>query len=151
MFHFILRAYRWKFLLPEGERVKLRPLFDAFMIGNFANFFLPLRAGEFIRPYVLTLYTPYTYSTVLSSVVIERFFDLTMVLISFAGVAALVTGFPDWVYQGAWALSTLAGGLLVFIISGALFPGPLLKLVKTVTDFLPKKIGDIIFRIVSEF
>lgn len=126
-----LRGVRWRYLLPSDRSVSTRTLVDSIMVGNLASSLLPLRAGEFVRPLLLSLQSSYSFPTGFVSVVIERFFDLSAVLISFGIVSLLVKDIPAWVVQGASALSVLAAGLLIFIALGALLPA----LIKRVTFF----------------
>ena len=48
-----IRALRWWYLLLPIGRVRLLTAFRTTVIGFAASFFLPLRAGEFVRPYLL--------------------------------------------------------------------------------------------------
>lgn len=140
--HFLLRAYRWRYLLPDAEEVPIRSLFDSIMVGNFATFVLPLRAGEVIRPYFLTRESDFKFSTCFVSVVVERFFDLSMVLFSFALVLPFVPELPEVIYTGAWALSAVAVGIFVFMFAGSFFPGQVVALVEKVTSIaLPSSLS----------
>ena len=47
------RGVRWTFLLRPLKRVKVGPSFSATIIGFTASNILPMRAGEFVRAYVL--------------------------------------------------------------------------------------------------
>lgn len=136
-----LRGLRWRYLLPRDEQVTTRTLVDAIMVGNLASSILPLRAGEFVRPLLLSLQSSYSFPVGFVSVVIERFFDLSAVLISFGIVALMVNDIPAWVVQGASALSVLAAGLLVFIVAGALLPHQIRRLTFFFLSFLPRKLA----------
>lgn len=136
----ILRGMRWRYLLPRDETVTLRMLVDAIMVGNLASSLLPLRAGEFIRPLLLSLQTRYSFPTGFVSVVIERFFDLSAVLIAFGIVALTIDGIPPWVAQGASALSVLAFGLLSFIVMASLCQEFVRKMSFYFLAFLPLRI-----------
>jgi len=120
--HMFLRAWRWKYLLPKVEELSIPLLFDCLMIGNLSSFILPLRAGEFIRPYLLTRNTRMSFATTFTSIIVERFFDLSMVLLSFALMVVFVPGIPPLVYQGAFALGALAVAILLFLVVGAFLP-----------------------------
>jgi uncharacterized membrane protein YbhN (UPF0104 family) len=63
--HLVVRSLRWRYLLPESQEdpPTIRTLFDSLMLGAFASFILPLRAGEFVRPLVLTKWSRYSFST----------------------------------------------------------------------------------------
>ena len=136
--HFYLRALRWRYLLPKTQyQVGTSTLYDCIMIGNFTSYILPLRAGEFIRPYCLSKVSPHTFAGSFASVVIERFFDLSVVLLSFAFILSRVEGLPEWVKQGALALGILAVGILLFIILGSFIPEQILKICERLLFFLP--------------
>lgn len=149
--HFYARSLRWKYLLPEtSEIVKLREYFNAIMVGNFATYIFPLRLGEVIRPYLFSSRSPYKFSTAFVSVVIERFFDLAMVLIAFGVVGLLVPDMPAWVYQGATALSVLALLLLAFMIFSALLPKFVQKIVTFFLRPLPEKFRVLIQKFIDD-
>lgn len=144
--HYWLRAWRWKYLLPPTDTVQWQRMFDSIMVGNFATYILPLRAGEFVRPYLLTRYSPHSFSTCFISVVVERFFDLSIVLLSFAVMVVYVPGVPDWVNKGALLLSVLALGILVFISLGALFPAQIERLLTVLLKPFPAKLSGFVQR-----
>ena len=50
---FWIRALRWRSLIAAPRRLSLEGLFSATMIGFMANNVLPLRLGEFVRPWAL--------------------------------------------------------------------------------------------------
>lgn len=110
------------------------------MIGNLATFLLPLRAGEFVRPFVLSLKSEYRFSVGFASIVVERFFDLVTVLITFVILLFAVEGIPDWTHKGAIMLGGLAGGLLLFMIIGSLAPGFAKRITEIFTSLLPLRI-----------
>lgn len=137
--HYLIRALRWRYLLPSAEKVPLRELFDGIMVGNFANYILPLRAGEFIRPFILSHGSSHSFSTALVSVVIERFFDLATVLLSFAVMVFFIPEVPPIVHQGASALTVVALALLAFMLVGTLMPKTAERWIDFGIDFLPSK------------
>ncbi|MEZ4752871.1 MAG: lysylphosphatidylglycerol synthase transmembrane domain-containing protein [Bdellovibrionota bacterium] len=145
--HFVLRAFRWKLLLPLDANISIRDLFDAIMLGNFANFVLPLRAGEIIRPGMVSRISKVSFSACFVSVVIERFFDLSTVLIFFSILLQFIPSVPAWVHQGAYTLGFLSIVLFVFIIASAFMPELLAKLIYFFTDKLPAKIKEPVMEI----
>lgn len=150
--HFYLRSLRWRLLLPtpQGEQPGLRTLFDAMMLGNLATFLLPLRLGEFVRPLMLSRWSEYRFASSFISVVIERFFDLSAVLITFAIVVPLLPQLPDWATVGAYSLGTLAFGLLLFLILGCLFPTFIRSLVTIFVKPLPASLGQLVSRFLGD-
>lgn len=151
LLHFFVRSLRWRYLLPKGEKLPLSLLFDAFMIGSLATYLLPLRAGEFIRPYILKRKAEYSFSTAFSSIVIERFFDLSLVLLSFALMVMFVPGVPNLVYQGAAAFGVIAGAILLFMVAGGIFPDHVSSLSKLFLRPLPEGLQFRIGRFIDDF
>jgi uncharacterized protein (TIRG00374 family) len=141
--HFFFRSLRWRYLLPKpsGQGPTLRALFDSISLGNLATFLLPFRLGEFIRPLVLSRWTEYSFASCFISVVIERFFDLSAVLISFMVLVQLLPNVPDWLHVAAYSLGGMACGLLLFLVGGCLFPQTISKLVAMCAKPLPQKLG----------
>ena len=140
LIQYVFRAIRWKLLLPEGTNIKNKALFDAIMVGNLANFVLPLRAGEFIRPFLVTRYTEISFPSCLVSVIVERFFDLALVLGLFGIVTYITPGIPSEVTLGASALGTMAVGILVIMILGSFMEDKLLSTFDFLSNPLPLKI-----------
>jgi len=137
--HYLIRSLRWRYLLPplEGETPSIRKLFDALILGNLASFLLPFRLGEFVRPFVLSRWSEYRFASSFVSVVIERFFDLSAVLISFAVIAPRLPDFPVWATAGAYSLGAIAACLLVFLVVAAVLPGPLREIIAHSLKLLP--------------
>lgn len=141
--HYFFRSLRWRLLLPPPKATppSLRQLFDSMILGNLATFILPFRIGEFIRPLVLSRWSEYSFASAFVSVVIERFFDLSAVLICFAIIATFLPSLPDWAILGAYSLGALASGLLLFLVLGCLFPAPIKTLVRFCFGPLPRKLS----------
>jgi len=155
--HFILRAIRWRLLLGEQSgqtKSKLWLLYDGMMVGNLATFILPLRIGEFVRPYMLSRCSSHSFATSFVSVVLERFFDLSTVLLTFG----LLLFFLDqshsvdpMVYNGAFLLSGVAGCIFLFIASAVYFPRYLLAASGFFLQWVPEKLRIGIQKFLEEF
>jgi hypothetical protein len=79
---FSTRALRWHYFCKAVKTVPTRRLFSPMMIGFMGNL-LPLRAGEFIRAYLLGRRESISFSASLATIVVERMFDLLSVLVLF--------------------------------------------------------------------
>lgn len=141
--HFYLRSLRWRFLLPppQGEPPPLRKLFDSMMLGNLCSYLLPFRLGEFVRPLVLSRWSKYSFASSFISVIIERFFDLSAVLVSFAIVVPMLPELPGWATIGAYSLGIVAFALLSFLVLGCLFPTSIRSIVEFGVTPLPDRLG----------
>ncbi len=90
-FAFWLRGLRWhQLLIPFDKRVSRLTTFNGINIGNISNFLFP-RIGEFVRCGVIVRRSSISYDKVLGTVVLERGWELLVMLMMIAVV--LVFGF----------------------------------------------------------
>ena len=88
-FAFWLRGIRWRqLLLPLDPKTSRITTFNGINIGNISNFVFP-RIGEFVRCGVITRRTTVTYDKVLGTVVLERGWELLVMLLMLALVLVL--------------------------------------------------------------
>src|SRR5215217_8119841 len=81
---YLFRAFRWGALLKPLSAARLSDLFAATAIG-FSAVFLVGRAGEFVRPVVLSMRDPEVRpSASLVTIVVERIYDMAAVALMFA-------------------------------------------------------------------
>ena len=82
------RTLRWRMLLrPLGDVPVLSARWSATVIGFGAGAVLPFRLGELVRPALVARKTGMKMSAALSSVVLERLFDMLIVLLCFLVVS----------------------------------------------------------------
>ncbi|MCX8023053.1 MAG: flippase-like domain-containing protein [Syntrophorhabdaceae bacterium] len=74
----LLSAFKWSRI--TGNNVRVRETFVALIIGLFVNNVLPARIGEVVRAYVLSVKCKLSLTYTFSTVLIDRFFDLTGLL-----------------------------------------------------------------------
>ena len=117
---YLFRAFRWGALLRPLSRARLADLFAATTIG-FSAVFLVGRAGEFVRPVVLSMRDPRVRpSASLVTILVERIYDLTAVALIFA--VNLIWFRPPAALEGSFDRVRLGGfGLLAAIVLGILF------------------------------
>jgi uncharacterized protein (TIRG00374 family) len=78
-----IRAWRWGGLLAPLGRVRYADLFSATMVG-FASALLIPRAGEILRPWLVSRRYPISTSAGVATIILERLVDLITVLVLFA-------------------------------------------------------------------
>lgn len=106
-----VRTLRWSALLRAVHRCGPRDLFPVVTVGFMANNVLPLRAGEFVRAYMLSNRRDVRPSSVLATIAVEKVFDgLTMFL--FMLVASLSVAMTAQVRHVGLVAGLLFGGLL---------------------------------------
>src|SRR5207247_283849 len=79
-----VRVLRWRALLEPMARPPLRALFRATMIGFTALFFVGRAAEMIVRPAALSVKESVHPSASYATVIIERVFDMVMVVVFFA-------------------------------------------------------------------
>ena len=131
-FAFWLRGLRWRqLLLPIDPHTSRITTFNGVNIGNISNFVFP-RIGEFVRCGVVSRRTTATYDKVLGTVVLERSWELLVMLLMLAvviigGFDRFGTFFIDQIWQPLtarfsfslwWVVVALAaaGAALIYII-----------------------------------
>lgn len=128
---FPLRLIRWRLLLrhESGRPYPAAPLWHAVAVGFMANNLLPLRAGELVRAYTASRLGPIRFTTVLSSIAVERIFD-GLTIAALLTVALLGPGLPSGVMVGGVSVARLARvagllGGLALVLSIAVLVAPL--------------------------
>jgi glycosyltransferase 2 family protein len=116
VFTVYIRAQRWRVLLQHVRPVPMYPLVSATAIGFGAGTVLPLRLGELIRPALLGRRTGIGLSAAISSVVVERLFDMLLVIACFVAVSFAYAGLPDWLREGAYVLGGCAAAGFVTLV-----------------------------------
>ncbi len=87
-----LRALRWGVILGPVGTPRTADLLGCTAAGFAANTILPARAGELVRPLLLSARSGLPAAATMASILTERLADLAMVLALFATGAALSTG-----------------------------------------------------------
>jgi uncharacterized protein (TIRG00374 family) len=145
-----VRAQRWRVLLrPLGE-VPLYPALSATAIGFGASAVLPFRLGELVRPAILGRRLGFGMSAALSSVVLERLFDMLLVITCFLAVSLLYP-IGDDLRRGALGLSALAvvGFVVLFLVQRN--PVTAERLVTRLLGRLPERVGQGLLPVARSF
>ena len=108
---FPLRLVRWRLLLRDehGKAYPVGPLWHAIAIGFTANNILPLRAGELVRAYTAARLTSARFTTVISSIAVERIFD-GLTVVALLTLALFSPELPANVKVGGTSVAQLAQG-----------------------------------------
>jgi glycosyltransferase 2 family protein len=109
-----LRAFRWGIVLRAIAHVPTTRLFPVVVIGYMANNILPLRAGEFVRSYVLSTRTGIRKTSILATIAVERIFDgVTMLL--FILIASMFIALTDQLENVTLVAALLFGSVLALL------------------------------------
>src|SRR5215831_2900131 len=109
-----LRAIRWKVLLGPLREISFHGLLSATLIG-FSAIYVVGRAGEIVRPVWLTRRERVPFSASAATIIVERFLDMMMLVLMFAGSLLLIQ-FPSRAHSGE-ALVMMKGTAWVLLFS----------------------------------
>jgi glycosyltransferase 2 family protein len=90
MMTYVLRAFRWQYLLAPIGPTRFATAFRTTVIGFMASFLLPARAGEVLRPYLLARREGLPPTACFATIILERLLDLVTVLLLFGVFVVLV-------------------------------------------------------------
>jgi uncharacterized protein (TIRG00374 family) len=136
-----IRAQRWRVLLRPIGNPPMRTLVAAVNIGFMANMLLPLRAGELIRPVLLSRKEREPLSGILATILLERIFDMFAILFLF-GVSASMVAISDEVRQWGYRLGALAIAMGATVAFVRWQEGLALRLLQFALRPLPPRLGE---------
>ncbi len=112
----VMRAWRWQLELRPLERIGLGRLWLVTSIAYMAINLLPVRLGEFVRPWLLSRRSTVTFSNVVGNLLIEKTMD-SLVIVFYILVGLLVTtNLPPWVRRGAMVPAIATVILVVLVV-----------------------------------
>jgi uncharacterized protein (TIRG00374 family) len=114
----LLRAWRWRILLNAEGSVSLPTAFWATAAGYFGNNFLPARAGELVRTFMISSRSALEATYVLATALSERVADAVALVIISASVLLILPGQPRWLTGAArpFAMIGLLGALGIAVL-----------------------------------
>jgi len=109
-FAFLARAARWRILLNAETRLGMGTVFWANMAGYLGNNFLPARAGELLRSYLISSQSALSKTYVLTTALSERMTDVIALVLASSLVLLNVESKPGWM-DGLSRSMAIASGL----------------------------------------
>jgi hypothetical protein len=149
---YLVRSYRWKFLLMPVKDIGTPSLFSATLIGFLANIVLPARLGELVRPYVIGRREGVSKTASLATIVVERIFDLTTLLVCFVVVLLLYPrSFPPALRRAGMAVFVTNVVALAVLVLLHVYTSKVLAVVRRLLSPLPQRVGDRAVRLLGSF
>lgn len=147
--HYWLKAIRWKLLLRPIRRFRTRDVVPAMMIGFMGNNVLPAHLGEFVRMYVFARDERLSRSAVLSSLILERIFDVLAILL-FLGFSLLFLKNPPEEFErylpGAVAV---VAAVLAVVMAYIVWTRPFVRFAERCLSRVPLLPGGLRLRLVG--
>jgi hypothetical protein len=162
----LIRATRWRHLLSPIAEVPLRRVVAVSWIGFLAILIMPLRAGEFVRPYLIRQKGKVSVAAATGTIGAERIIDglfLTLLLGLCMQIAHPLSPLPDHIGKlqipvaavPAYAYMSLAGFLFAFAFMGLFYWRPVIghkvveKTLGLISPRIAAKAGDFVARTVD--
>ena len=113
-----LRAFRWRILLQAEGRVPVGTAFWATSAGYFGNNFLPARAGELVRTFMISSRCGLNSAYVLATALSERVADAIALVVISSLVLLTLPAQPGWLANAArpFAILGLSGALAIAVL-----------------------------------
>lgn len=138
---YLFRAWRWKILLvPVKNQVKISSTFWSTAIGFMVNAIIPIRLGEFIRAYLLSVKEKIGFAPSVSSIVVERTLDVLGVAtlgLMLLTILPSTVNIPTWYIQSYVAVIILLAIIITIIIISARHEKYMLKLFNRIINPIP--------------
>jgi hypothetical protein len=162
----LIRATRWRHLLTPIAEIPLRRVVAVSWIGFLAILIMPLRAGEFVRPYLIRQKGKISVAAATGTIGAERIIDglfLTLLLGLCMQIAHPLSPLPDHIGKlqipvgavPAYAYISLAGFLSAFALMGLFYWRPVIghkvveKPLGLISPRIAAKAGDFVARTVD--
>jgi uncharacterized protein (TIRG00374 family) len=111
-----LRALRWRILLTAEGPVGMRAVFSATAAGYFGNNFLPARAGELVRTFMVSSRTGLNNAYVLATAISERVADAVALVAISSLVLLTLPQPPGWLANAARPVAILGLAAVLVIV-----------------------------------
>lgn len=156
---YVGRALRWEVMLrPWGRKLSIRGLTYDTIIG-FTGVVLLGRAGEVVRPYLISVRASVPFSSQMAAWLLERILDLLVVLLLFGFALTRIPshGLPlgaglQWVLStGGYILAVIGVLCVLLLVVFRNFAGPAQRRLMSALTFLPAHAYQRVDRMVAAF
>ncbi|MCA9051919.1 MAG: flippase-like domain-containing protein [Planctomycetaceae bacterium] len=134
---YALKGWRWALLLHPVRNLTTWQVTPAMMTGFMANNLLPAHLGEFVRVLVLGQQFGLKKTPVLSTVVLERVFDILAVLLLLGTSLFFVEGMPDELRRACHVFGVVSLGGVAVLLSYMLFTQHFIALARRILGWIP--------------
>ena len=119
--NYYVRSMRWRVLLNARGHFRVGTVFWATMAGYMGNSFLPARAGEVVRSFIISGQSALSRTYVLTTALTERLMDAIALVLCGSVVLLQVRPKPAWMDQVGRSTAAIAvlGALLVAVLPHA--------------------------------
>ena len=138
---FWLKAIRWRLLLQPLRKFRTKEVVPSLMIGFMGNNVLPAHLGELLRIFVLGREFSLSKAAVFSSVVLERLFDMLVILLFLLMSLLLMDSLPSWVSTTLIFVSVFAALSILLLAAYMFWTRRFIRATRWIFFFLPERFG----------
>lgn len=145
---FLIRGLRWKKLLNTiSIQARASAIIEMVFLSWFANSIVPAKIGDVYRGYLLKQHNSAPISTSLGTIVVERIFDISLLLIllSISGVLLFKEKMPEQIAQSLEIGYILLGLAIIGLVLLNLFKSHILRLVPDKLSIIFENLHDGIY------
>ncbi len=149
---FWLKAVRWHMFLKPIKPLSVSQVTPAMMIGFMGNNILPAHLGEFLRVYVLSRQFQIPKTTVLSTVVLERLFDIVAILCFLGAGISFAPQLPEEYRSYSIFMAIAISAMIVVLGAYLVWTEAVISLVRKLFGylrFLPKKLTHLVLEMMQ--
>ncbi len=100
-----VRSLRWGIILSPMEHIPQKKLFPITCVGFMAIAIIPMRIGEFVRPYLVSRESRVSFSPALAGIFVERVIDSFAILVILF-LVVMGMSLPGWVIKAGYGFFT---------------------------------------------
>ncbi len=150
----IVRSIRWGVLLSRIEIIDQKTLFPITCVGFMAIVLAPVRMGELVRPYLVSLKRSVPMGSGMATVLVERVMDV-LVVVGFLFLVLLQTPLPPWLVRGGEIFLAIIFSIVTIIVILVVRREALTRILPLISSRLPQKISvrieKLIFNLINGF
>ena len=155
----LCRSLRWRIIINPDDPPPVYATFFATAIGFMSSAILPVRAGDVIRPALLSRRTDIRFSSALGTVVTERLLDLTSIVTLFLTFVVLalsgLTSLPVErlaFLRGAGVIALgIFTAIVVLVVSAYRFREPARRIVGWIARIAPERFKESTLNLFDSF
>lgn len=146
-----IKSMRWRRLMLPLWEYSYHQTFDAYAIGQLANYILPMRAGELVRVLVIARgEIGLSRSAALASVVSERVIDVACLLfLALLTIALFPT--PAWITYSCWIMAGVVLGFTLALLMLRRWQHAAVRLAQKTERILPRSMQGRLGGMVTSF
>jgi uncharacterized protein (TIRG00374 family) len=151
----LVRSYRWGVILEPLKKIDQWSLLSATSVGFMAISLLPVRMGEFVRPYLISKKSDIRLGASLATIVVERVFDMLtlmiMLLLVILSSRSKLIELPPWISEASYIILLITIPMLLLLVFAAVKRDVAAQGIDFLIKLLPHALAGRLSRLVHSF